>query len=165
MRKLLLGQLVDIKYGTTSLDERDTIHSIPFPPGRQLLFSLVWLQGHVIEISSSSSLPYFLLDDGTGSVIVTIQPDIELPPRGTYVSVVGEIVRAVSSIQSPSDNCSPSLPAFQLTAKSIMCLSLADSHFAGDYCSDRRHAPSSAYAELAWPLEVMDMSRRFSAPA
>ncbi|KAM7536655.1 hypothetical protein Aperf_G00000081242 [Anoplocephala perfoliata] len=164
MRKLLLGQLVDIKYGVTCLHEGVLIHSIPFPPGRQLLFSLVWLQGYVLENSSSSPSPCFLLDDGTGSILVTIQADTELPPQGAYVSAIGEIVRAESSIQKPLNNCTPSSKSYQLNAKSIMCLSLVDNHFAGDDCSFRRHVPSSAYAELAWPLEVMDMSRKFSAP-
>lgn len=164
MRKLLIGQLASAKYGTGILEEGVLIHSIPFPPNRKLLFSLVWLQGYVLGVSSSPSNSYFLLDDSTGSILVTIQPDTELPSLGTYVSVVGEILRDGICIQNPFDDFSSSLKTFQLAARSVMCLSLADNYFPDDENSFRRYAPSSAYAELSWPLEVMDMSRKFSAP-
>ncbi|KAM3185083.1 hypothetical protein ACTXT7_007085 [Hymenolepis weldensis] len=160
MRKLLIGQLANAKYGIASLEEGVLVHSIPFPSNRKLLFSLVWLQGYVLGASSSPSNSYFLLDDSTGSILVTIQPDTELPSLGTYVSVVGEILRDSICFQSPFDDFSSSLKNFQLAARSIMCLSLADNYFPDDGDSFHRYAPSSAYAELSWPLEVMDMSRK-----
>ncbi|VDN96070.1 unnamed protein product [Rodentolepis nana] len=164
MRKLLIGQLANLNYGSTSLEDGGLIHSVPFPPNRQLLFSLVWLQGHVLGTYSSSSNSYFLLDDGTGSIIVKIQPDTELPSLGTYVSAVGEISRDGAFIQSPFDDFSSSLKTFQFAARSVMCLSLADNHFPGDEDSFPKSSPPSVYAELSWPLEVLDMSRNFSAP-
>ncbi|KAH9279209.1 hypothetical protein ECG_08282 [Echinococcus granulosus] len=165
MRKLLIGQLDRLQYGFTTSSEGALVHSVLFLPRRQLLFSLVWLQGYAVEASRPQSpASSFLLDDGTGSILVTIRPDTDLPPVGTYVSVVGELERASVSPQDSLAERSPSLTAWRLAARTVMCLSLADKCFSGDDNSVQKRAPSSAYAELAWPMEVMDMSQTFFTP-
>ncbi|KAL5971791.1 hypothetical protein TSMEX_000456 [Taenia solium] len=122
-------------------------------------------QGYAFEASRSrSSVSLFLLDDGTGSVLVKIRPDMELPPLGTYVSVVGELERGLISPQDSPVDCSPSLTAYRLVARTIMCLSFVDKYFSIDEDSVQKRAPSSAYSELAWPMEVMDMSQTFFTP-
>ncbi|KAL5104620.1 hypothetical protein TcWFU_002176 [Taenia crassiceps] len=133
---------------------------------RQLLFSLVWLQGYAFEASMPQSpVSLFLLDDGTGSILVTIRPDMELPSLGAYVLVVGELEQAPISSQDPPVGHSPSLTAYRLVARTIMCLSSADKYFSTYKDSTQKRAPSSAYAELSWPMEVMDMSQTFFTPA
>lgn len=165
MRKLLIGQLSRLRYGFATSSEGALIHSVPFLPRRQLLFSLVWLQGYAFETPRPQSpVSLFLLDDGTGSILVTIRPDMELPPLGTYVSVVGELERSPVSSQDSLVGCSPSLTAYRLAARTVMCLSFADKCFSIEEDSTKKLAPSSAYAELAWPMEVMDMSQAFSTP-
>ena len=165
MRKLLIGQFSHIKSNFATSSEGNLIHSIPCPPDRQLLFSLVWLQGRVLATSAPQTpTPHFLLDDGTGSVLVTIEPDTELPQFGSYVSVIGEILHTSSDITDFFPERRPSLTAWKLSARSVMCLSLVDAFFSNDGGYSESCAPSSAYAELAWPLEVMDMSRTYFAP-
>lgn len=164
MRKLLIGDLANLKYNAANLEDEVLIHSVPFHSSRQILFSLLWLQGHVLGTSSSQSTRYFLLDDGTGSIIVTIQADADVPVLGSYVSVVGEIVRDTPCIQNPFDDFVASLKTLQFAARSVMCLSLADNYFPRDDESFLKSAPPSAFAELAWPFEVRDMSQKYSTP-
>ncbi|VDK33635.1 unnamed protein product [Taenia asiatica] len=165
MRKLLIGQLNRLQYGFATSDEGVLIHSVPFLPRCRLLFSLVWLQGYAFEASRSrSSVSLFLLDDGTGSVLVKIRADMELPPLGTYVSVVGELERAPITPHDSLVDCSASLTAYRLIARTIMCLSFVDKYFSVDEDPLQKRASSSAYAELAWPMEVMDMSQTFFTP-
>ncbi|VDM32714.1 unnamed protein product [Hydatigera taeniaeformis] len=164
MRKLLIGQLSRIQYGFTTTKEGVLIHYVPFLPRRRLLFSLVWLQGYALETSNPQSpVPLFLLDDGTGSILVTIRPDMDLPPIGTYVSVVGELEQVPTTPQDSHVSRSPSLTTYRLAARTLMRLSLMDKYFIDEDVTQKR-APSSAYAELAWPMEVMDMSQMFFTP-
>ncbi|VDD74130.1 unnamed protein product [Mesocestoides corti] len=164
MRKLLIGQLKDLRYEAVTSKEGNSIHSVPFTPGRQLLFSLVWLQGRVLGTASEASILRFLLDDATGSVLVTIQPDTQPPTPGSYVSVVGEVERVSGTTPGPCGDLTPSIVSWQISARSVMSLSQADKCFCKDDDATGQRTPSSVYAELAWPLEVMDMSQNFWAP-
>nr|VZI25337.1 unnamed protein product [Spirometra erinaceieuropaei] len=182
MRKLLIGQLRDLCVEPTSGSQTTRIFSVPaVAPGSRLLFSLVWLQGRVMAIdptppvvASSSLAPEpapepkapircLLLDDGTDSVLVDAAAASAkantIPRLGDYVSVIGEL----RSRRQDGALTASVQHNWQVEACCLMSLSHADKYSLCE--SQQRQKQPSVFAELSWPLEVLDMSRHFFTPA
>ncbi|BHF79842.1 hypothetical protein SprV_0702296500 [Sparganum proliferum] len=183
MRKLLIGQLRDLCVEPAAGSQTTRIFSVPaVAPGSRLLFSLVWLQGRVMAIdptpavvASSSLAPEpappqdakasircLLLDDGTDSVLVDAAAASAkantIPRLGDYVAVIGEL-----RSRGQDGALTASLHNWQVEACCLMSLSHADKY---SLCEgQQRQKQPSVFAELSWPLEVLDMSRHFFTPA
>lgn len=166
-RKLLIGQLSDMKHQyIRSVTADPAIHCISVtdsPPPRNLFFSLVWLQGHVLSTNPETIAPHFLLDDATGSIFVQLASSgsgngASCPDVGEYVSVVGDVVPMMPGLIDPFAERNSSLKDWCITAKSVMSFTHSDQYIKNASTS------ASAFAEMAWPMEVKDMCNQFWTP-
>ncbi|VEL09532.1 unnamed protein product [Protopolystoma xenopodis] len=140
--------------------------------GRILLWQAIWIQGRVagLHFSEKHQLPGLRLDDSTGQLDVYLtlaaQQQIKLSGRshleiGDYLACVGELIPAdsrIADITSIGDR-KPITEAWKLEARTATVLQKAEE--AGKSTNPRDSAEHRCLAEVAWPLEVADMSMKF----
>ncbi|CAH8432347.1 unnamed protein product [Schistosoma bovis] len=188
MRKLLIGQLfhnvdkLPIYNSIRQIWEMDhldnnittTTNNTNNSVLKKLSWCMLWLQGRIIKNyqSPNSNNNNFILDDGTGELLIIYDLDKNQPVNykvniGDYVAVIGKLVQPNKDNNNNDydDDKKECLNGWHILAKSVTHLTdhiiqqdNGELLYASSSSSSQKIMSNSAFYELSWPLEVIDMT-------
>lgn len=187
MRKLLIGQLfhntdkLPIYNSIRQIWEMDYLDNSTTTNNnnsvlKKLSWCMLWLQGRIIKnyqsLNSDNNNTNFILDDGTGELLIIYELDKNQSVNykvniGDYVAVIGKLVQP-NKDHNNNDKKEYSND-WHILAKSVTHLTdhiiqqdkselFTSSSSSSFESSSQKIMSNSAYYELSWPLEVIDMT-------